>query len=112
VRFTDEWGRPDDVPDDVIDEVIRRTPGFAGWQQERWLYHCADAAAFLGTAGFEELSAHPESLDSIRAESQGWGWSDQEIEDHLRGLHRDGDATAYLFRCLHCGTHLAYSDSA
>src|SRR4051812_34567039 len=74
--FTDVgWGVPNDVPPEVIDEVAKRTPGFSGWQQEHWLYHCADAAAFLG-----------QSLES------------------------DDEATAYLFRCLHCGTDLAYSD--
>jgi uncharacterized protein CbrC (UPF0167 family) len=25
---------------------------------------------------------------------------------------RDGETTAYLFQCRHCGTHLAYWDGA
>jgi uncharacterized protein CbrC (UPF0167 family) len=49
-EFTDVGvGVPDDVPDSVTAELAERTPGFPGWQQERWLYHCSDAAAFLGT---------------------------------------------------------------
>ncbi len=40
---------------DVIDEVSGRTPGFSGWQQERWLVHCGDACAFLGPAGRTEI---------------------------------------------------------
>ncbi|RYE21340.1 MAG: heavy metal-binding domain-containing protein [Sphingobacteriales bacterium] len=43
------------VPDPVIEEVARRTPGFSGWQQEQWFTHCGDAAVFLGAAGYEEL---------------------------------------------------------
>ena len=50
VEFTDV--RNDDVPDDVpgrvLDEIAERTPGFSGHQQEHWLYHCADGAAFIG----------------------------------------------------------------
>ena len=41
---------PDDVPGRVLDEIAERTPGFNGWQQEHWLYHCADGAAFIGHA--------------------------------------------------------------
>ena len=39
---------PDDIPVDVIDELVHRTPGFTGWQQEHFLFHCDDGAAYLG----------------------------------------------------------------
>jgi uncharacterized protein CbrC (UPF0167 family) len=65
---------PGDVPGEVVAAVTQRTPGFSGWQQEHWLYHCGDGAAFVGTT-----------------EAAG--------------------ETAYRFRCRHCGTGLAYSDS-
>ncbi|WP_329340044.1 CbrC family protein [Streptomyces sp. NBC_01352] len=45
-QFTEVDGR--DVPMEVVHAVERRTPGFSGWQQERWLSHCGDAAVFLG----------------------------------------------------------------
>ena len=38
---------PEGVPEHVLDELVHRTPGFTGWQQEHWLFHCDDAAAFL-----------------------------------------------------------------
>ena len=41
-------GVPDDVPREVLEELAFRTPGFSGWQQEHWLYHCGDAAEFHG----------------------------------------------------------------
>jgi uncharacterized protein len=76
-EFTDAGAAvPDDVPQEVLEELAHRTPGFSGWQQEHWLYHCGDGAAFVGLAD-----------------------------------RRDG-ATAFLFRCRHCGRHLAYSDVA
>src|SRR5688572_32860612 len=40
--FTDragvgDYGRWESVSDSTLDEVSMRTPGFNGWQQERWL---------------------------------------------------------------------------
>jgi uncharacterized protein CbrC (UPF0167 family) len=86
---------PDGVPEEVIEAVSKRTPGFGGWQQEHWLYHCNDGAAFLGRTGGEELGSYPEAIELLRREG---------------ALDQDGEATAYLFRCRHCGTYLAYSD--
>ena len=111
-RFTDVgWGVPDDVPREAIDQIVRRTPGFSGWQQEHWLYHCGDGAAFLGRAGHKELEPHLDALDALRHEhDEDGGWSADEIEEYLAALDKDGQPTAYLFRCRHCGRHLAYSD--
>ena len=36
------------MPGRALDEIAERTPGFSGHQQEHWLYHCADGAAFVG----------------------------------------------------------------
>lgn len=74
------------------------------------MYHCSDAAAFLGAVGYSELTAHPDALDMVLHEHDAYGWTEEESSAFVHGLHRDGDATAYLFRCLHCGAHLAYSD--
>jgi uncharacterized protein len=75
IEFTDVGDDvPDEVPGRVLDEIAERTPGFNGWQQEHWLYHCGDGAAFMGTS-----------------EAAG--------------------ETAYRFRCRHCGTGLAYTDT-
>jgi uncharacterized protein len=41
-------GAWDEVPAAVIEEIAFRTPGFAGWQQERWWTHCGDGAEFIG----------------------------------------------------------------
>jgi uncharacterized protein len=112
-EFTDIGGGvPDDVPRSVTEAVATRTPGFSGWQQDRWLYHCGDGAAFLGRAGRTELEDYPDALDMLRHEHDGYGWSEDVVAEHLAGLDKDGDATAYLFQCRHCGTHLAYSDFA
>jgi len=101
---------PEGVPREVVDAVTTRTPGFSGWQQSHWLYHCGDGAAFLGLAGWPELEGLPDALDALRHEHDGLGWTPKLIEEYLRELDKDGSPSAYLFRCRHCGTHLAYSD--
>lgn len=98
------------VPTPVLDEISRRTPGFSGWQQERWLFHCADAAAFLGAVGWEELAPFPDAVSALRAEAASWGFTGDDADAFVGSLDVDGASTAYLFRCLHCGTHLAYAD--
>ena len=104
-RFDAEFTDPDalaGLDPGVIDEVTRRTPGYAGWQQEQWLTHCDDAAAFLGPVGYDELQVHPQALELLRREEGSSDW--------LPALSRDGSPTAYLFRCRHCGTELANWD--
>ncbi|MEV4384686.1 CbrC family protein [Micromonospora sp. NPDC049580] len=111
-QFTDvSWRVPDDVPADVTEVVLRRTPGFVGWQQEQWLHHCRDAAEFHGSVGANELAAFPDALEHLRLELAGSGWSDDDKDWYLQALSKDGPVTAYLFRCRHCGSYLAYSDS-
>lgn len=113
--FTDEDGIGgngdwDEVPDDVIEAVAFRTPGFAGWQQERWWTHCGDAAAFVGRAGRAELEAlGPEATSAIQ-ESTGLENGPQ-WDGFLTALDKDGSPTAYIFRCTHCGALGGYQDS-
>lgn len=97
-QFTEVDG---EVPMDVVRAVEQRTPGFAGWQQERWLTHCGDAAVFLGRAGVRELEPYADVLESLAAD---FG------ESFLSALDAEGQPTAYLFRCWHCARHLAYAD--
>jgi len=107
------WGVPDDVPEAVTEQVAERTPGFTGWQDPHWLYHCGDAAAFLGPRGHAELVAQPDALTALRSQAEdGHELAGAEIEEHLAALSADGEPTAYLFRCRVCGVHLAYSDMA
>ena len=40
-----------------LEELIYRTPGYHGWQQEYWRAHCGDYCAFLGYVGARELRA-------------------------------------------------------
>lgn len=108
--FSDAVDVPDDVPNHVVEEINYRTPGFHGWQQQRWLYHCGDGAAFLGPAGYRDVEPHPDAIEMLRASHQQFGWSREATDDVLHRLDRDGEPTAYLFQCLHCRTHVASWD--
>lgn len=74
-EFTDaacvgDHGSWEPIPNSVVEEVAFRTPGFSGWQQERWWTHCADAAEFLGRVGRKEAeSLGPGFLSGIRREA-------------------------------------------
>lgn len=101
-----------DVPDDLKLEVVRRTPGFRGWQQEMWMAHCAEPAVFLGRAGARELAGLGlQAVEAIRAEHRGSGWDEAEIDRYVSYLDRDGEPTAYVFRCSRCGEYMGYTDS-
>ena len=90
-HFTDSYGLTG-VSEDVLQEVTRRTPGFSAWQDPHWLVHCRDAAAFVG---------------DLRL---GGRHDEEGLELFLACLGEA--ATAMLFRCTACGTHLAYADAS
>ena len=56
--FQDDCSLDDGVDDpEKLDELIHRTPGYSGWQQEYWRAHCGDYCAYLGNVGASELRA-------------------------------------------------------
>lgn len=101
---------PDGVSAEVVAEVAERTPGFAGWQQERWLFHCGDAAAYLGPVGWDELDGDDDAIAALVAQAEAMGLTGDLAEAFVGSLDVDGAATAYRFRCLHCDRSLAYAD--
>jgi len=103
----DEW---QNVPQAIVDEITFRTPGFFGWQQERWFAHCDDGAAFLGRMGYAELKQRGKAAVNAIRDSTGL-LDDDAWEDFFEVLDKDGAPTAYLFRCPHCGEYLGYTDT-
>jgi uncharacterized protein CbrC (UPF0167 family) len=111
-EFTDVTEVRGEVPREAVARVLRRTPGFSAWQQGQWMFHCCDAAVFLGPVGAVELAAYSDAMATLRKECDDRGWPPKEREEYLAALSKSGEATAYLFRCRHCDTHIAYSDFA
>jgi len=99
------------VADAVADEVAFRTPGFTGWQQERWASHCEDAAAYIGQADTADLLGEwSAAIPSLRADVE---IGDEDWESLLSSFAKGptGSPTAYVFRCLHCSELVGYWDS-
>ena len=100
-----EWSH---VAPEIVEEVSRRTPGFIGWQQERWWTHCGDAARFLGRAGRIELVTQwPGAVPALRKES---GYDDPQWATYFQTLNAEGSPCAYVFECRGCGALGGYSD--
>ena len=95
----------DEVVDDPgkLDELIHRTPGYCGWQQEYWRAHCGDYCAFLGYVGARELRALGVLEDVL--DDPMW---DDEQKELIRKSVNGGHLQCYLFQCLHCGKHLLW----
>ena len=92
----------------IINEISSKTPGFCGWQQENWLCHCKDGAAFLGVAGKKELEAKwPSLIEDLKLSTglQGKAW-----DDFFKALNIKNGPTAYVFQCLHCSELDCYTD--
>jgi len=112
-EFTDfdgigDYGSWEEIPKEIKEEVSYRTPGFSGWQQERWWTHCNDAAEFLGAAGKKEIEEYGEEL--VAELKKETGYDDEEWSYYYKNMDKNGSPTAYIFRCLHCGKLGGYSD--
>ena len=102
------YGEWEDVPEAVVEEVAYCTPGFTGWQQERWFTHCGDGAMFLGVVGRSELRERGQ--DAIEAIKEASEMDEEEWDDFFKHLDKDGSPAAYLFQCRHCGKFGGYID--
>ena len=92
--------RQANLPETVIEEVCKRTPGYSSWQQQVWQAHCGDACEFHGDASEDEmLNLEGENLtgflDREKIKLELW----LEIRDlYLPG----GDPSIFKFVCRTC----------
>lgn len=93
---------------DKLDELIHRTPGYQGWQQEYWRTHCGDYCAFIGYVGYRELKQMG-IVEEVLADSMWDEWGEEPIK-LLMEVVNGGSVQGYLFQCLHCGKHLLWVD--
>lgn len=96
----------DSVSDkEKLDELISRTPGYCGWQQEYWPAHCDDFCAFLGYYTWKDLEEEglvEEIEETYREDICGVDFAF--AREHLKY------DSGYLFRCLHCQKHVICID--
>jgi len=89
--------------EEYVEELVERTPGYFGWQQEVWLSHCGDFCAIIGYVGWKEIEHLRDELkDDIEEILKRWGMP---LSEFQRRLINGGSFQGYLFRCLHCGKH-------
>jgi hypothetical protein len=102
----------EEVSDAIVEEVSKRTPGFRGWQQERWWTHCKDAAEFLGIVGVIDgtLLETPEAKDFVAEIQRDWDFSTDEWQTYVSTPSDEHATTTYVFRCRHCRKLGGYAD--
>jgi uncharacterized protein CbrC (UPF0167 family) len=111
--FVDSEAFADETPEEAIDEIVARTPGFNAFQSETWPSCCGDAAAFLTPAGIAELRSKPD----LEGFAMGYivhelGISGGAANRLLESRRKDNGPTAYVFQCLHCRQYLFHIDHA
>jgi uncharacterized protein len=89
------------VPNEVIEEVTRRTPGYNSWQQEVWLSCCGDACEFHGDAPCAELQDF--KGDALARTLAAWEWRERDWPQFVQHYEPGGNPAVYKFRCRHCG---------
>jgi uncharacterized protein len=86
---------------EYIDELVHRTPGYIGWQQEVWLSHCGDFCAFEKYVQWDDIKSMATELeDDLKNIREDYGLSQAELEVAL-----NGGLQGYLFKCVVCGKH-------
>lgn len=106
--FQDEYSVQEVSDTGKLDELIHRTPGYHGWQQEVWLAHCDDFCAFIAYVGWEDIVSM--GLEKEIEETYDKSLNYYDLEEVKESLHNNGGMQGYLFKCLHCGKHFLYID--
>ncbi len=52
-------------PDEMLDELVKRTPGYRGWQQEVWLAHCNEPCEFIGYVCWDDIKDRLDEFVSL-----------------------------------------------
>lgn len=109
-KFNGEFQDPalvDEIHDkEKLEELIYRTPGYVGWQQEYWIAHCNDFCAFMGYVCWKDIlkmGLEQEIEETYREDLNGI-----DIETVKQCLN--GSMQGYLFQCLNCNKHFLYID--
>jgi len=89
------------IPEDELDELIHRTPGYFAWQQEEWLVHCNSPCAFIGYVGWNEIKDQLDRFIDIEKDCQRFNdkWGITELSENL---FNGSSCQGYLFECIHC----------
>lgn len=94
-----------DIPPEVIDEVLHRTPGYVSWQGAIWKTHCGDVGEFHGDISQDDLATLSPEAEALFRQENRWALPDDDsLQEFAR--HRyvpKGYMGIYKFVCRHCG---------
>ncbi|KHI08801.1 CbrC family protein, partial [Escherichia coli] len=94
-------------PDEMLKELVERTPGYHGWQQEFWLAHCGDFCVFIGYVGWNDIKDRLDEFANLEEDCENFGIRNSDL---AKCLQKGGHCQGYLFRCLHCGKLRLWGD--
>jgi uncharacterized protein CbrC (UPF0167 family) len=87
--------------EEFLDELVHRTPGYCGWQQEVWLSHCSDFCQIVGVVGWNEIAHFENELrDEIDRITKEFNMTKDDLK---KALIAGGSLQGYLFKCIKCG---------
>ena len=108
-EFQDSASIESPVEEKFMDELVHRTPGYMGWQQERWLVHCDEPCIFIGYVGWKEIQETGiDVTEDLEKQAEEYSLSVQEFCD---SLVNKGLLQGYLFKCVRCGKYRLTADS-
>ncbi len=110
--FDSEYAPYTSVPDDVAFEILHKTPGFLGSNDEFWWVHCNDGAEFLGYLGdiSPSLFSDENSKDFVTEMRERFEINDEEWNWLINTPDDMHSLRFYIFRCLHCGKIGGYGE--
>lgn len=107
-EFQDEESCEEVEMEEYVEELVYRTPGYIGWQQEYWVSHCGDFCSIINYVGWKEIKhLENELVDDIKKICEDYNISFPEFKETLV---KDGDFQGYLFQCSSCKKHRLHAD--
>lgn len=91
------------VPEEIVEEVTKRTPGFISWQQDVWLSCCDEACEFHGDPSRSQLAKL--KGDPLEDLLDQLSFSEEEWKEFLDNYEPGGSPAIYHFICRHCRQH-------
>lgn len=93
------------LAEEVVDQVLHRTPGYTSWQGAIWKTHCDDVCEFHGDISTDDLCALPPEAEQLFRRENSWALPEQMTLQAFtqKRYTPKGDMSIYKFICRHCG---------
>ncbi len=96
------------VSDEIIAEILERTPGYESWQGNFWFFHCDDGCEFHGDLSEQEAKNLDENaFQNFCFENE---LNEELGREIIQYYEKGGNPAVYKFVCRHCGEIKLYTD--